>query len=57
VPLHVVAGRLGDDPKTILSTYAHLLPLSDEMAAQTVAAVIADKPLTSEPVPVAGSTD
>ncbi|MGZ4179903.1 MAG: site-specific integrase [Solirubrobacteraceae bacterium] len=47
VPLHVVAGRLGDDPKTILSTYAHLLPLSDEMAAQTVAALIVDKPLTS----------
>lgn len=47
MPLHVVAGRLGDDPKTVLSTYAHLLPLSDEMAAQTVAALIVDKPLTS----------
>ncbi len=27
VPLHVVAGRLGDDPKTVLGTYAHLLPI------------------------------
>ena len=26
VPLHVVGGRLGDDPKTVLATYAHLLP-------------------------------
>jgi integrase len=33
VPLHVVAGRLGDDPKTVLGTYAHLLPHSDAMAA------------------------
>jgi hypothetical protein len=38
VPLHVVAARLGDDPKTILDTYAHLLPTSDEAAAQSVAA-------------------
>jgi hypothetical protein len=30
--LHVVAGRLGDDPKTVLVTYAHLLPHSDAMA-------------------------
>jgi len=29
VPLHVLAGRLGDDPRTVLSTYAHLLPHSD----------------------------
>ncbi len=50
VPLHVVAGRLGDDPKTILGTYAHLLPHSDEMAAETVAAAIADKPLTKTPI-------
>jgi integrase len=46
VPLHVVAARLGDDPKTVLSTYAHLLPHSDSGAAETAAAVIADKPLT-----------
>jgi integrase len=38
VPLYVVAARLGDDPKTILDTYAHLLPTSDEAAAQAVAA-------------------
>jgi integrase len=47
VPLHVVAGRLGDDPKTVLSTYAHLLPHSDAEAAQAVAAALADKPLTN----------
>jgi integrase len=40
VPLHVVAGRLGDDPKTVLSTYAHLLPHSDAMAADAVAAAL-----------------
>jgi integrase len=52
VPLHVVAARLGDDPKTVLSTYAHLLPHSDEMAADAVAAALVDNPLTErEPVP------
>jgi integrase len=52
VPLHVVAARLGDDPKTILATYAHLLPRSDAEAAAVVAAVLVDKPLTSvEPEP------
>jgi integrase len=49
VPLHVVAGRLGDDPQTVLGTYAHLLPHSDVLAAETVAAVIADKALTNTP--------
>jgi integrase len=37
VPVHIVAARLGDDPKTILSVYAHLLPRSDEMAATRIA--------------------
>jgi integrase len=46
VPLHVVAGRLGDDPRTLLGTYAHLLPHSDAMAAEAVAAALADNPLT-----------
>jgi integrase len=46
VPLHVVAGRLGDDPRTLLGTYAHLLPHSDAMAAEAVAAILVDKPLT-----------
>ena len=41
VPVHIVAARLGDDPKAILSTYAHLLPRSDEMAAERVAAALA----------------
>jgi integrase len=46
VPLHVVAGRLGDRAETLLATYAHLLPHSDEVAAETIAALLADKPLT-----------
>ncbi len=49
VPLHVVAARLGDHPQTLLTTYAHLLPHSDVMAAEAVAAAIVDKPLTSGP--------
>ncbi len=40
VPVHIVAARLGDDPKTILDTYAHLLPQSDELAAERVAAAL-----------------
>lgn len=55
VPLHVVAGRLGDDPKTVLATYAHLLPHSDEQAAVTIAAMLSvDKPLTDRPLTGAG---
>jgi integrase len=42
VPVHIVAARLGDDPKTVLSTYAHLLPQSDELAAERVAAALTD---------------
>ena len=34
VPVHIAAARLGDTPTTILSTYAHLLPQSDEIAAE-----------------------
>jgi integrase len=41
VPVHIVAARLGDDPNTVLSTYAHLLPQSDEQAAERVAALLA----------------
>jgi integrase len=48
IPLHVVAARLGDDPKTVLGTYAHLLPHSDAEAAAVVAAAIVDKPLTAD---------
>src|SRR5579875_663393 len=47
IPLHVVAARIGDDPKTVLATYAHLLPHSDAEAAAVVAAAIVDKPLTA----------
>jgi integrase len=41
VPVHIVAARLGDSPTEILKTYAHLLPQSDELAAERIAAVIA----------------
>jgi integrase len=41
VPVHIVAARLGDDPKQILTTYAHLLPQSDELAAERIAAALA----------------
>jgi integrase len=40
-PLHVAAARLGDAPNTILRVYAHLLPTSDEEAANRAAALIA----------------
>ncbi len=41
VPVHIVAARLGDHPNVILATYAHLLPQSDEQAAEKVAALLA----------------
>ena len=47
VPLHIVAGRLSDDPTILLGVYAHLLPRSDAQAAETLAAVLDDKPLTN----------
>jgi hypothetical protein len=37
-----VAARLGDDPATVLTTYAHLLPRSDEQAAERIASALAD---------------
>jgi integrase len=40
IPVHIVAARLGDDASTALSTYAHLLPQSDEQAAESVAGLI-----------------
>jgi integrase len=40
IPVHIVAARLGDDPNTVLATYAHLLPQSDEQAAERVAALL-----------------
>ncbi len=39
-PVQIAAARLGDDPKTVLSPYAHLLPQSDELAAERVAAAL-----------------
>jgi integrase len=40
VALHVTAARLGDDPNTVLTTYAHLFPRSDEAAADVVALLV-----------------
>lgn len=40
IPVHVAAARLGDNPNTVLSTYAHLLPQSDVEAAERVAALL-----------------
>ena len=45
IPVHIVAARLGDNPVVVLRTYAHLLPQSDELAAERVAALLADVPL------------
>ena len=42
VPVHVVAARLGDDPVTILRTYAHLLPTTQREAADRFEAILAD---------------
>lgn len=47
VPLHVVASRAGDRPETLLSVYAHLLPTSDEQAADVIAGVLVDTTLTN----------
>jgi integrase len=41
VPVHIVAARLGDTPQTVLGTYAHLLPQSDEIAAERIAHALA----------------
>lgn len=46
-PLHIVAARLGDDPRTVLGVYSHLLPSSDAVAADAVAAILVDKALTN----------
>jgi integrase len=40
VPVHIVAARAGDKAETVLSTYAHLLPSSDEIAAERIAAAL-----------------
>ena len=40
VPLHVVAARIGDDPATVLRTYAHLLPTSDAAASEQIAGLV-----------------
>jgi hypothetical protein len=50
VPLHIVAARVGDDAKTLLATYAHLLPRSDEQAAEGFASLLVDTALTNEVV-------
>jgi integrase len=51
VPLHTVAARIGDDPTTMLRTYAKHLPHSDAAAADAMAGVLApaDTTLTNHP--------
>jgi integrase len=51
IPLHVVAARVGDKAETLLKTYAHLLQNSDEQAAEAVASLLVDKPLTNHEAP------
>jgi integrase len=42
IPVHIVAARLGhSSPVVTLTTYAHVLPTSDEQAAEVMAAVLA----------------
>jgi integrase len=42
IPVHIVAVRLGhSSPVVTLTTYAHVLPTSDEQAAEVMAAVLA----------------
>lgn len=62
VPVHVVAQRLGDDPATVLRTYAHLLPASqraaaelfDRLLAQSVSdSVSAERPVLDDGLEVA----
>jgi integrase len=42
IPVHITAARLGDRPETILKTYTHLLPQSDEQAALGMAELLAE---------------
>jgi len=54
VPVSVVADRVGDDPKTLLSTYTHVKSRSRKQAASTFAKALwpsADKPLTNPVAP------
>jgi hypothetical protein len=42
VPVHIVSARLGHStPVVTLNVYAHVLPTSDEQAAEVMAAVVA----------------
>lgn len=51
IPVHIVAARLGhSSPVVTLTTYAHVLPTSDEQAATVMAAVLAEaKPQLVQP--------
>jgi integrase len=41
IPVHIVAARLGhSSPVVTLTTYAHVLPTSDEQAASTIAEIL-----------------
>lgn len=47
VPLPTVAKRAGDDPATILKTYAHIMPESDEEADAALQAIAEGAPLAA----------
>jgi hypothetical protein len=36
VPVEVVAARLGNTPRVVQETYAHIIPADDQAAAQLV---------------------
>jgi hypothetical protein len=57
VPLHIVAARLGDDPRTTLGVYSHLLPSSDSVAAEALARILVDKRLTNRATAALGQQD
>jgi integrase len=48
-PVHKVAAELGDDPATLLRTYAHHVPRRGRSGAHVVAAALVDKALTNRP--------
>jgi hypothetical protein len=54
VPLHIVAARLGDDPRTTLAVYSHPLMRGDSAAAEVLARILVGKALTHHAPAAAG---
>lgn len=57
VSLHIIAARLGDDPRTTLGVYSHLLPSSNSAAAEALARILVDKRLTNRATEAVGQQD